>query len=155
MRPRATSASGLYVPISPVRMVDTRNPFARPAAEGAVTRMRVNLPPLPATGVAAAMLNVTATQAAGVGYVTIYPAGGALPNASNLNLDYANQTIPNAVIATLGNGSFDAFTFAGTHLIVDAFGYFRALMARHGRRFASAEPRGAPRRWRFPRRLQP
>lgn len=121
-----SSSSGLYVPISPVRMVDTRNPFARPATEGATTRMRVNLPPLPNNGVAAAMLNVTATQSAGPGFVTIFPAGGDLPNASNLNLEHAGQTIPNAVVATLGNGSFDAFTFTGTHLIVDAFGYFRA-----------------------------
>ena len=121
-----TSSSGLYVPISPVRMVDTRNPFARPASEGAVTRLRVNLPPLPANGVAAAMLNVTATQAAGPGFVTIFPAGGPLPNASNLNLESAGQTIPNAVLATLANGSFDAYTYTGTHLIVDAFGYFRA-----------------------------
>ena len=54
---------------------DTRSPFARPASEGAVTRLRVNLPPLPATGVAAAMLNVTATQAAGAGLRHHLPGG--------------------------------------------------------------------------------
>jgi hypothetical protein len=116
---------GLFVPIRPVRVQDTRVPFARPMTESAVMRVRANLPPLPASGVAAAMLNVTATVAQGAGFLTIYPAGEARPVASNLNLEYAGQTIPNAVVATLSGGSFDAFSQHGNHLIVDVSGYFR------------------------------
>jgi hypothetical protein len=126
------SNSGLFVPISPVRMQDTRTPFTRPLTEAAVIRQRANLPPLPAFGVAAAMMNVTITGAAVPGFVTVYPAGVPLPNASNLNIERAGQTIPNAVVATLGNttfddrGQFDLYNLSGGHLIVDVTGYFRS-----------------------------
>jgi hypothetical protein len=71
------------------------------------------------------MLNVTATVAKAPGFLTIYPAGDRRPVASNLNLEYSGQTIPNAVVATLSGGSFDAFNQPGSHLIVDVSGYFR------------------------------
>ena len=120
-----SSLSGLFVPL-PTRIQDTRGPFTRPLTEGAVIRQRANLPPVPAFGVAAAMLNVTVTQAAAPGYLTVYPAGVPLPNASNLNIEQMGQTIPNAVVATLESGQFDVYTVAGVHLIVDVSGYFRA-----------------------------
>jgi hypothetical protein len=116
---------GLFVPIRPVRIQDTRVPFARPLAESTVMRVRANLPPLPASDVAAAMLNVTATLSKAAGFLTIYPAGAPRPQASNLNVEFAGQTIPNAVVATLSGGSFDAFSQPGNHLIVDVSGYFR------------------------------
>ena len=40
---------------------------------------------LPATGVGAVVLNVTATGPTAQGYLTVYPTGGTRPTASNLN----------------------------------------------------------------------
>jgi hypothetical protein len=71
---------------------------------------------------ASVVLNVTAVDAQAGGYATIYPCGGARPNASNLNFT-AGQTIPNAVIARIGAaGKICLYTSAPTHLLVDVAG---------------------------------
>jgi Subtilase family len=78
---------------------------------------------VPAAGVAAVSLNVTVTSPDNGGYVTVYPCGTP-PNASNLNFD-AGQTIPNAVVAPVGNGgNVCILTTAATHLIADVNGWF-------------------------------
>ena len=64
--------------------------------------------------VAAAVINLTATDATGAGYVTAFPSGIGPPNASNLNLERAGQTIPNLVIVPVGaDGRISIFTQAG------------------------------------------
>ena len=45
--------------------------------------------------------------------------------SSNLNVEYASETIPNLVIAPLGvGGSVSIYTQGGGQLIADLFGYF-------------------------------
>ena len=56
---------------------------------------------VPATGVGAVALNVTATNPTANSYFTVWPTGQPQPNASNLNFG-AGQTIPNMVIVPLG-----------------------------------------------------
>ena len=82
---------------------------------------------VPATGVGAVVLNITATQPTTPGYVTVHPTGAALPNASNLNF-VAGQTTPNLTIARVGDGGkVSLYNFAGdTHLIADIVGWFPA-----------------------------
>jgi hypothetical protein len=72
----------------------------------------------------AVVLNVTATEAAGPGYVTVYPCGQPQPLASSLNYT-AGQTVPNSVIAKVGSsGTVCLFASEGTQLIADVAGYF-------------------------------
>jgi hypothetical protein len=75
---------------------------------------------------AAAMLNVTVTEPAGTGYLTVFPCGTPPPVASNLN--YAvGQTVANAVFARLGaSGQVCLYSQHATHLVVDVGGYFPA-----------------------------
>jgi hypothetical protein len=62
---------------------------------------------------------VTATRATGPGYITVWP-DGTQPTSSNLNIEYADQTVPNLVIVPVGaDGAIRVFTDAGTDLIVD------------------------------------
>ena len=69
------------------------------------------------------MLNVTVISAAASGFVTVFPCGAALPEASNLNFD-AGDTIPNAVVAKLGaGGAVCVYTSAPAGLLVDVNGY--------------------------------
>jgi subtilisin family serine protease/recombinational DNA repair protein RecR len=116
------------IPLSPARLVDSRPGTAtidglyrgighRPA--GTTTEVivagRGNIP-ADATAVA---LNVTVTDTHHNGYLTVYPCGTPLPNASNLNY-VTGQTIPNAVITKIGtNGTVCFHTSGTTHLIVD------------------------------------
>jgi hypothetical protein len=71
----------------------------------------------------AAVLNVTVTGAQGDGFVTVWPCGTPMPNASSLNFT-SGQTIPNAVITKIGaGGKVCMFTTAATFLLADINGY--------------------------------
>jgi hypothetical protein len=70
------------------------------------------------------VLNVTVTEPGAEGYMTVYPCGSQPPTASNLN-HIAGQTIPNLVIAKIGDGGkVCVFTQQATHLVADVSGYF-------------------------------
>jgi len=72
--------------------------------------------PLDATAVA---LNVTVDGPDASGFVTVYPCGGSLPLASNVNF-VAGQTVANAVTVAVGVvGRVCVYTSTATHLIVD------------------------------------
>jgi len=81
---------------------------------------------VPADGVAAVALNVTAvsTEANDFGgYVTVYPCG-TRPDASNLNF-VSGQTIPNSVIAPVSSaGKVCFYVYGKAHLLADVSGYF-------------------------------
>jgi hypothetical protein len=80
---------------------------------------------VPATGVSAVVLNVTATNPTAAGYLTIFPGGGIRPLASNLNF-VPGQTVPNRVVAKVGsNGQVSFFNFQGnTDVVADVGGWF-------------------------------
>jgi hypothetical protein len=120
-----------FVPLAPARILDTRPESlinyagAKPAAGGQfdlVITGKEGIPP----NASAVVLNVTATAANGPGYVQLFPTGrGVAGSSSNLNLESAGQTIPNAVIVPLGDGgAVTFFTQVGTHVLADVAGYF-------------------------------
>jgi hypothetical protein len=121
--------------LSPARIGDTRT--GQPTADGRFRGQgRIagetvwNVKTLgrggvPASGVGAVALNITATNPSSGGYLTVYPAGAARPNASNLNF-VVGQTIPNMVIVPVGTaGEISIYTATGmTDVIVDVLGWF-------------------------------
>lgn len=126
--PAATSVAGRYIPTGPSRVYDSRN-LRSPLGAGEV--IQVPLTGVP-TDALAAVLNVTVTGATGAGYWTVYAAGALRPDTSNLNIDSAGQTIPNQVLAPVGNGAIQIYTWAGGHVIVDVAGYFTGNNAANG-----------------------
>ena len=83
---------------------------------------------VPATGVAAVVMNVTVTGPSAGGFMTVYPSGTSQPTASNLNFT-PGQSIPNLVTVKVGTGGKIKLTnnSAGTiHLIADVAGYYLA-----------------------------
>jgi uncharacterized protein (DUF1501 family) len=128
--PSFVGARSAFVPITPARVLDTRAGALigyqgdKPAAGAVVTVPLAGNAEIPANGVSAVVLNLTAAEADGYGYVTVWP-GGPQPEASNLNLERSGQTRPNLVSATLGgDGATRLYTYGGTHLLADVFGYF-------------------------------
>jgi hypothetical protein len=98
-------AAAGYVPIPPQRILDTRNGTGAPMApvgpnQNLTLDVATAAPPA-CSGATAAVLNVTATNPAQGGWLTVYPADQALPTASNLNFA-ATQTVPNLVTVALG-----------------------------------------------------
>ena len=79
---------------------------------------------VPATGAGAVALNVTATESAGGGYVTVWPCGAPRPGTSTLNLERPGHTVANlAIVGVGGAGTVCLFTSTGTHLIADVTGW--------------------------------
>lgn len=110
--------AGGYTPLTPVRLVDTRD--TNPLAAGGVLSV-----PVPA-GASAAVLNVTATDPQAAGFLTLYPCGEAVPLASNVNY-VQGQTVPNLAITKVGAGSaVCVYAYAATDVVVDLFGRFGA-----------------------------
>jgi len=112
-----------YVPLVPARLLDTRTTPGLVEADS-VTELQITGRAGIPTDASAVVLNVTVTGTTGAGFITVFPCGSPLPDASNLNFSAA-QTVPNLVIAKIGvGGKVCLYTSAGTNLIADANGYF-------------------------------
>jgi aspartate carbamoyltransferase regulatory subunit len=136
---QASVSSGdraVYVPITPVRVLDTRagtpitNTTLKVVVEGSI-----NLPsgstevvvPVDASAVA---LNFTVTEGqknGQYGFVTAFPCTSDTdtpPNASSLNFE-SNVDIANAMnVTTSANGSICLYVYGTADLIVDIAGYY-------------------------------
>ena len=127
--PAATS----YRPLNPGRLLDTRadgvtSDGAQQRA-GAVTADSTTALHVVGRGgvpddATSVVLNVTTTESAADGYVTVFPCGTARPNASSVN-GVARATVANLVIAKVGSGGdVCLYSQSPTHLIADVNGYF-------------------------------
>lgn len=123
------SQSGLYVALSPVRRADTRIGLGVSAAGVRPAKSTTGIllggsSGIPATGVAAVVANLTATQAAPT-YLTAFAGGSPRPVASNLNVTVPGDTVPNLVTAPVGSNAFlNLYTDGATHLLLDTTGYY-------------------------------
>jgi hypothetical protein len=120
-----------YQAVGPARLLDTRPDSAvgysgpKPAAGSIVKVQITGREGIPDGGLAAVVVNLTATETDAAGFVTAWASGGEQPGTSSLNVDSAGQTRPNHAIVPVGDdGAIQLFTLQGTHLIVDVFGYF-------------------------------
>jgi hypothetical protein len=116
--------------VSPLRLLDSRN------AVGVPTRSKANadsttplhvagIGGVPAVGAQAVTLNVTVDQPEAGGFVTVYPCGESVPNASNLNYA-AGQTIANLVTVKIGqDGNVCFYTSGSAHLIADLAAWYQ------------------------------
>jgi Repeat of unknown function (DUF5650) len=131
----AFPASSHLVATNPARVLDTRpsgetvDNLERAGGLRAVESIttvpiagRANVP----ANAKAVIVNVTATGPTSDGYLTVYPCGAPVPNASNLNYT-SGASIANLVVSKLGAaGALCIKTSAATHLIADVTGYFPA-----------------------------
>ena len=120
---------GQFRALAPARILDTRNNIG-----GIGTQIRggqtVNVPVVgtggvPASGVAAVVLNITVTGAGGPGYLTLFPTGSPQPASSSINYK-AWDTVANLVQAPVGTGG-DASIYVGgaaVNVIADVVGYY-------------------------------
>jgi hypothetical protein len=118
--------------LNPSRLLETRGGLStidgqfngigvRPA--GSVLELQVTGRAGVPANAAAAVLNITVTEAQGPGFITVFPCGSDRPNASSLNY-ITGSTVPNAVISKVGaGGAVCLFTLNATHLLVDVNGY--------------------------------
>ncbi|MCU1365440.1 MAG: hypothetical protein JWN39_1079 [Ilumatobacteraceae bacterium] len=126
--PAATARAGRFVPASPTRLLDTRATGRVPGGSS----VEVALPAgVPADAIALA-LNVTVTDSTASGFVTAYPTGQAVPQASILDLDGAGQTRAAGSILPVSAGGVALYLSGGGNVVVDLLGYFTGPSAASG-----------------------
>lgn len=118
-----------FRPLLPARVLDTRSGGATAdgqfagggaLAPGETLRLRLAGRGGVDTAARTVALNLTATDAATSGYLTVWPCAGAAPNASNLNV-VAGATVANLVVTGLDADGFACIRAGDTrvHLIAD------------------------------------
>ena len=140
-----------YVPISPIRVLDTRtDPGRRRLGAGrSLSLAPVTQAVAAATGVApgavqAVVLNLTMVDVDGAGYASIWPTGSPMPTVSSANTDLADQTVANMVTVPLGvDGFISIFSSIGADYIVDVQGVYEGATSASAGRFVPLTPRRA------------
>ncbi len=117
------STSGLFVPLAPVRILDTRLP-------GQIGKLwpgwvvEATIPGEAANG-SAVIVNVTAVATRSPGYLTVAAARQPLPPSSNLNWTIARATVPNHVVTPItSTHGLQVYSSSGSHVLADLAGYF-------------------------------
>ncbi|MGA1345467.1 MAG: S8 family serine peptidase [Ilumatobacteraceae bacterium] len=131
-----------FASVQPTRRADTRSGLGdvpATAVEYSVLEVpMVGRAGVPVDGVAAVSINLTVTGTVAPpegGYATVFPCGGSIPNASNLNFT-TGQTVPNSVISPLSaDGRLCVFVYGSAHVIIDVNGVFA-----EGAGYASMDP---------------
>jgi hypothetical protein len=98
-----TAGGGKVEAVNPTRVMDSR--FGQGTAAGPLTAgtsrdvQITGVAGVPA-GARAVYINVTAVNPLATGFLTVYPRGATMPNASNINYTLGN-TVPNLVMVPL------------------------------------------------------
>lgn len=114
------SPEGLFVPIDPTRLLDTRENAHVISAGGSIELHPSTLTNGP---VAALVANWTLTEGS-AGFLSAHPSGFARAETSTVNTDKNQQTVANLGITPVGALGASAFASAPTHLVVDVYGWF-------------------------------
>lgn len=135
----ATTAASAFEPVTPCRLLDTRDGDRLGAgkAVGIQVAGRCDVPD-DATAVA---VTITVVQPDAPGFVVGYPAGTERPTASSVNYQ-PGEVVANLQLLQLGSGRISIFSLAASDVVVDVSGAF--VPAESGRaragRFVPLEP---------------
>jgi len=131
--PLAASSPLPFIAITPCRVVDTRGngftgAYGPPALVGNGPARTFNIQAGPCPGIpsfaGAYSINVAAILPASDGFMTVFPAGTAQPNSSDLSF-LGGEVVSNAIVAPAGsNNSISVFVNVSTHMILDINGYY-------------------------------
>jgi len=128
----APQGASKFVSVAPVRLADTRAnpPTGYSVVSSNVIRVgilgRAGVP----AGATAAVLNVTIAGSSAWGYVTVFPAGGNIPDSSNVNVDGSGRVVANLVHVKIGaGGAADIFRSTSMGLVVDLVGVYVPVTA--------------------------
>jgi hypothetical protein len=128
----AQSGPFQYYPLSPCRLVDTRNGvstnggpiFNTNTTRNFTVRGLCGVP----TSAKAVSLNVTVTGATAPSWLAVWPSGQTRPNVSMINFESSDPALANGIIVGLSTAAQDLSVynnFGNVHVIVDVTGYFQ------------------------------
>jgi hypothetical protein len=120
--------TGLFVPVDPVRILDTRDPGRSRLWPG--WTVEGSIPGSGAVDGATAVVNLTGVNSMGPGFLTVSAARNPQPPTSNLNFSGGGQFVPNhAVTPITSTYGYQVFASGGAHVIVDYAGYYTGTPA--------------------------
>jgi hypothetical protein len=131
----ATGVRSVFVPVVPCRLFDTRpapstvGGRSTPILKDEQFQVPVRGPQGNCNvsgGATAVVLNVTALDAKGDGFLTVWPAENALPTTSNLNFSNGQAPVANAVTVKIDSQGAIKFVSSARSLnvIADVVGFF-------------------------------
>ena len=121
-----SSSDGLFVPTTPVRLLDTRE--ASPLGTRVPLYRNGGVEIAGAPGAAAMAVNLTIDDSR-PGWVAAYAAGTDKPTVSSINADAIGSTVANFAVARQSSRGLAFFSQAREHLVVDSYGYFTGAPA--------------------------
>ncbi|HVE62830.1 MAG TPA: S8 family peptidase [Mycobacteriales bacterium] len=142
--PTAADRTGLFVALTPTRIVDSRiglgtgsAPLSARTSRDIVVAGRGGVP---AAGVSAVVVNLTVTGPTSQTYLTAYPAGLSRPVASAINVA-AGRAAAALVTVGLNGGALSVYNHGGqVDVVLDVVGYYHGGADAGGVGFATTEP---------------
>ncbi|HEX6083244.1 MAG TPA: hypothetical protein VF266_01885 [Thermoanaerobaculia bacterium] len=121
-----------YYPLTPCRVVDTRNSVSTNGGPIVGTNSSRSFQIRGLCGVPnssrAVSLNVTVTQATQASYLTVWPSGLNRPTVSMLNFEPTDPALANGIIVAVSENAQDLSVynnFGNVHVVIDVTGYFQ------------------------------
>ena len=125
----SAGGGGLFVPAAG-RLLDTRNGtggYSSPMPAGGVRAVTAaGRAGIPASGVSALALTLTAVGAATIGAVSVAPGDVATPTGTALVFNPGDSVSNTALVALHADGTLRVLADHAVHLIIDVQGYFTA-----------------------------
>lgn len=122
----AEATTGLFVPVAPRRLLDSRAPGQVGRTWGSWL-VECAVPDLAGVSVGGAVVNLTAVNARGPGYLSVLAARQdrrLYESVSHLNVDRRGQTASNHAVSRVARGAgLSVHTSQGSHVLVDLAGY--------------------------------
>lgn len=116
-----TSSDGLFIPITPTRMMDTRREGMRSWHGGT---KQFGLPAPINTRAQAIAMNLTVTATVDAGFFTVYAAQTPRREVSNLNVTGSGQTVANHAISRISTAGVACYSYGAAHIICDVMGWY-------------------------------
>jgi hypothetical protein len=141
--PAINGQSLAFYPLTPCRILDTRNPNSGPAipAGGTLTiPMLSSNCGIPGNAQAYSVNATVVPLGPSLGFLTLWANGQLQPFVSTLN-SLTGAIVANAALVPAGNsGSINAFATDQTHLVLDVNGYFAPPGAANAQRYFAVTP---------------
>jgi IPT/TIG domain len=151
--PGGSGTTGLFNPLSPARLADTRTGSGEPyagdtlgsgmdgAANSTLNVQVTGQGGVPSTGVSAVVLNVTSTNATAPTWLAVYPQGSTRPFASNVNNVDGSSQSTRVVVPVGPTGEISVFNWAGNNdVVVDVNGWFTSATGGTGNTYSGFSP---------------
>jgi hypothetical protein len=112
------TAGGATAAVDPLRILDTRNTRRIGPGQSVVVDLD--------TARESAIVNLTAVEPSGSGFLTLYPCASTVPTASSLNVTAGVIVANRALVSTAGTSRFCVYSSVETDVVIDLEGYTTA-----------------------------